>query len=89
MTNEQQKKIDENLYLTACYKDIFLRTDAGQAILKDLSRVCHEGQNAYVKGSFDGTAFNCGSLSIIQYIRSRLNAKDEPRQTDAQNEGTD
>ncbi len=62
------------------------RTEAGARVIKDLSRFCGENENPYVEGSFDLTAQKCGKLSVILYIRKKLAASDELRQTKTKTE---
>jgi hypothetical protein len=81
-------KEEERLALICDYKTV-AKTDAGISVFNDLSRVCHENANPYIKESFDGTAFNCGVLSVIQYIRRMLSSDGEPRQTEAKTERTE
>jgi hypothetical protein len=73
--------------LTGQYKAIF-KSDDGADVFADLKRHCHEGQNPYVKNSFDGTAYNCGVLSVIQYINHML-VSDGTKQTETITERTE
>ena len=80
--------VEERQLTISDYKDIFLRNDTGARILKDLSRFCGENANPYVEGSFDLTAQKCGKLSVMLYIRKRLEAQDAPLQAETENERT-
>lgn len=77
-------KDEEFQVLTGQYKAVF-KSDDGYAVLEDLARKCHEKDNPYVRGSFDGTAFNCGVLSVIQYINHML-ISDGTKQAEANNQ---
>lgn len=79
--------VQEIQVLNACYKDIFLRNEAGMTILEDLAKFCEEKTNPYVEGSFDLTAQKCGKLAVMLYIRKKLAAPDAPRQTEVTNDG--
>ena len=72
----------EHQMLVSDYKQIFLRNDAGARILADLSRLCGEGTNPYVEGSFDRTAQKCGKLAVVLHIRKMLSTQDAPKQTE-------
>ena len=75
MTEDEEFQV-----LTGKYKAVF-RSDDGSDVLKDLKKRCREGHNPYVRDSFDGTAFNCGVLSVLQYINHMINS-DGNRQTE-------
>jgi hypothetical protein len=72
MTDEQQQLIFD-------YKAAF-NTDAGVAVLKDLSRFCLERKMTADINSVNQTYLNEGLRTVIRYIREKLESTGEPRQ---------
>lgn len=73
----------EQLQLVADYKDMFLRSETGKRILKDLENFSGFSKCPYRPGSFDGTAYVCGKQEIVRRIHKMINDENEPRQTKA------
>jgi len=72
MTDEQQQLIFN-------YKATF-NTDAGIAVLKDLSRFCLENQITADITNVNQTYLNEGQRRVIRYIREKIASTGEPRQ---------
>jgi len=83
MTPEQQRAI------TIAFKQCFA-TDAGAAVLDELSKFCMERRSTYTAGDAMKTAFNEGARTVILEIRRRLeaNLEEQPPQKTVNEEET-
>ena len=74
--DQQNKKLKE---LISNYKTTF-NTDTGKIVLDDLKKRSHFFNTTHIKGDSHESAFFEGQRSLVVFIESLLNQKDEHKE---------